>query len=937
MQEDGRTNEDSGNITVADIYERDCNDLNEDRLQETLRPANVHERVAIKKKYPIDFKIKAIDDVEAEIRRGNDDEDISVSKVSKDLEINRTLLCKWWTNRDKIKKVYQLNLKKSKLELGLETAVANNRHSIDNLLSEGMKDLSSSKKRTRVFCKTCPGCITPDCGECRNCKDKPKFNGPNKIRQRCVRKPPCQKREEKQRKSELFKKFDSPKEEHISNPESASDEVSDGRSEVPNLTTHNIGNNAGKIQAEPQIANDTHETEEVFETDLEQDSSKWLGNDNSTSNCPIDEECEPESPNLTTHNVGNNAGNSQAELQIANETHETEEVFETDMEQDSSEWLGNDNSTSNCPKDEECEPELETFVKAKSNDNESQCSSESDHQVNEKKNIVSEIEEEVEINKDINEDNRNNGEFDKISKSVLSQAKIGMSSPVVGSGKKKGVACKTCPGCVIPQCGKCKYCLDMPKFGGKGKMRQKCMLQACHMKMKDSQPRKRLSSKSKSPQKHSRSNTNSLSEITLESTNSVTPDKKINVVNLKESENPKDKSVLKSDTPKGSQHWWNSVPQLNEEVREDGQNDKIERKSTSESNANLNTENSLYTRTENKFEQNYGALEEQKVNGLGQETKLSMLNNDSPINFPMHLPPGLQIIPKKRKLDQESKEFPTTNEDGYNVRSRNHPSVNNDNVTIEKVKKRSVPQPPVIKWKQETPYPEVQHVASSTWTSSQYPPVTSIETHYQPGVPAQRTWPASPVPGVQISSQQMWAGQYFSGQQTFQNFSYQNINYDEQTSGQTFTPSSDSSIKTEPPHTLSDSNTMLSQHHNNSVELEEYINNDDVLNILDSKKLSQTTANDIKQEVMESSNVIEEQVNSQSVIDYSQPSRRVVTMFPMQLTQTNSLGPQDDKIFTISSSQIERFRSMSKLVVKNEMTLRDAALDSGINKLKDDV
>ena len=880
MQEDGRTtdnqSEASGNITVADIYERDCNDLNEDKIKETFRPANSPERVTIKKKYPIDFKIKAIDDVEAEIRSGNDDEDLSVLKVSKDLEINRTLLCKWWTNRDKIKKVYQLNLKKSKMELGLETAVANNIHSIDNLLSKGMHDLTSSKKRTRVFCKTCPGCITPDCGECRNCKDKPKFNGPNKIRQRCIKKPPCQMREEKQRKGSLPKRIESAKDDHISNPESASEELSNGGSEVPYLTTHNVGNNAHNMKADPQIANETHETEEVFETDMEQDSSEWLDND----------------------------------------------------------------SYSNYPKDEECEPEIETFVEAKSNENESQCSSKSDHQVNEKKKNISEIEEEEEINKDINEDNKNNGEFNKTSESVLLEEKIGISSPVLASGKKKSVACKTCPGCVTPQCGQCKYCLDMPKFGGKGKMRQRCVLQACHLKMKDSQPRKRLSSKSKGPQKHSMSNTNSLSEITLEGTDSVTPDKKINAVNLEEGEKPKDKSVLKSDTPKISQHWWNSVPQLDEEIREHGQNnnlEKIERTSTSESNENINTENTVDTWTENKHVQNYGALEEQKVNG--QETKLSMSNNVSPINFPMHLPPGLQIIPKKRKLDQESKEFPITNEDGFNVRSRNHPSVNNDNVTIEKVKKRKVPQPPVIKWKQETPYPEVQHVPSSTWASSQYPPVTSIQAHYQPGVPAQRTWPASPVPDVQISSQQMWPGQYYSGQQTFQNFSYQNVNYDGQTSGQTFTPSPNSSIKTEPQHNTSD--TMLSQHHNDSVELEEYINNDVVLNILDSKKSLQPALNDIKQEVMESSNVMEnsphivkmEQINSQSVIDYSQPSRRVVTMFPMQIPQPNSLSPQDDKLFTISRSKLEMFRSMSKLVVKNEMTLRDAASASGINKL----
>ena len=133
---------------------------------------------------------------------------------------------------------------------------------------------------------------------------------------------------------------------------------------------------------------------------------------------------------------------------------------------------------------------------------------------------------------------------------------------------------------------------------------------------------------------------------------------------------------------------------------------------------------------------------------------------------------------------------------------------------------------------------------------------------------------------------------------------------------------------------------MQSPQYNDSVELEEYVNNDDVLNILDSKNSVQPAMNDIKQEVGEISNVMDnspnavkmEQVDSQSAIDYSQTNKRVVTMFPVYLPEPNGLDPQDDKLFTISRSQMEKFRSVSMLVVRNEITLRDAALASGMRK-----
>lgn len=267
--------------------------------------------------------------------------------------------------------------------------------------------------------------------------------------------------------------------------------------------------------------------------------------------------------------------------------------------------------------------------------------------------------------------------------------------------------------------------------------------------------------------------------------------------------------------------------------------------------------------------------------------------------FPNHLPSGLQIIPKKRKLKKETQESLQSYEGGYSVRSRNHPSCYDDNVnvTIKRVKRKRESQPPDTKWKREIKYSE---------------------------------------------SDQMGPDQFYPGQQQFQNYNYQNINFERQTPGQTFTPSSagSSTIKTELAPILSDTNSVQSPQYNDSVELEEYVNNDDVLNILDSKNSVQPAMNDIKQELGEISNVMDnspnavkmEQVDSQSAIDYSQTNKRVVTMFPVYLPEPNGLDPQDDKLFKISRSQMEKFRSVSMLVVRNEITLRDAALASGLDE-----
>merc|ERR1711863_122436 len=41
--------------------------------------------------------------------------------------------------------------------------------------------------RNRVFCGECTGCLkNDDCGKCRYCKDKTKFGGQNRLRQKCL-------------------------------------------------------------------------------------------------------------------------------------------------------------------------------------------------------------------------------------------------------------------------------------------------------------------------------------------------------------------------------------------------------------------------------------------------------------------------------------------------------------------------------------------------------------------------------------------------------------------------------------------------------------------------------------------------------------------------------------------------------------------------------
>ncbi|XP_062315786.1 methyl-CpG-binding domain protein 1a isoform X2 [Osmerus eperlanus] len=45
--------------------------------------------------------------------------------------------------------------------------------------------------------------------------------------------------------------------------------------------------------------------------------------------------------------------------------------------------------------------------------------------------------------------------------------------------KFRSVACTKCAACLRKDCGKCKYCMDKPKYGGKGRLKQKCLMRRC--------------------------------------------------------------------------------------------------------------------------------------------------------------------------------------------------------------------------------------------------------------------------------------------------------------------------------------------------------------------------------------------------------------------------------------------------------------------------
>jgi len=57
------------------------------------------------------------------------------------------------------------------------------------------------------------------------------------------------------------------------------------------------------------------------------------------------------------------------------------------------------------------------------------------------------------------------------------KARKSRASAEPGAPRRK--RCKACVGCLAPQCGTCKFCLDMISRGGPGKLKKPCEKRVC--------------------------------------------------------------------------------------------------------------------------------------------------------------------------------------------------------------------------------------------------------------------------------------------------------------------------------------------------------------------------------------------------------------------------------------------------------------------------
>ena len=66
-------------------------------------------------------------------------------------------------------------------------------------------------------------------------------------------------------------------------------------------------------------------------------------------------------------------------------------------------------------------------------------------------------------------------------KEVSSQVILEKKARMVCKAEKqhKFASCNRCAGCTTKNCGVCKHCLDMTKFGGPNKLKQKCVKRVC--------------------------------------------------------------------------------------------------------------------------------------------------------------------------------------------------------------------------------------------------------------------------------------------------------------------------------------------------------------------------------------------------------------------------------------------------------------------------
>ena len=50
---------------------------------------------------------------------------------------------------------------------------------------------------------------------------------------------------------------------------------------------------------------------------------------------------------------------------------------------------------------------------------------------------------------------------------------------VVGVAARRARGCGVCSACRAPECAACRYCLDRPRRGGRGSLRQRCIQRVC--------------------------------------------------------------------------------------------------------------------------------------------------------------------------------------------------------------------------------------------------------------------------------------------------------------------------------------------------------------------------------------------------------------------------------------------------------------------------
>ena len=64
-------------------------------------------------------------------------------------------------------------------------------------------------------------------------------------------------------------------------------------------------------------------------------------------------------------------------------------------------------------------------------------------------------------------------------KVLVEKMKINKSAKKLPSERVKKTRCKECASCIREDCRKCIYCQDMKRYGGPGRLKQKCMYKKC--------------------------------------------------------------------------------------------------------------------------------------------------------------------------------------------------------------------------------------------------------------------------------------------------------------------------------------------------------------------------------------------------------------------------------------------------------------------------